>query len=434
MVRSPSIVIVSLLGIGLLLGLANHPAWAQFADVQEGAAPAEDAADQSSAVPLLSADDLRALVSPVALYPDELLAIVLPAATNPLQVVEAQRFLDKQKPDPNLQPDAEWDPAVLALLNYPEVVKLMNDDLDWTQELGNAVMDQQKDVLDAIQAARDSASEAGYLQSNDQQTVVNEGDNIVIESAQPEVVYVPTYDPAPIVNNTYVNYPPPAYSDPYPPYYAPAATFFAGAFVGAAFAYGFDWDNDDIDIDNDINISEGDINIGSGNEIDRTNIDRSQVENRFNGDRKANADGKMKWSPEKARQKSTAPRKAQAANRPTQANIAKQLGSGGAGTNKANASGQQRVKANKATKQQSQRGNASLSNTKQPKQQLRNNATQKQQMQRQKQQPQKQMQSRQMKQSQGGAFKPQPNRQAKAQSSRGSKSLKSANQPRPKRR
>ena len=432
MVRYPSIVVASLLG--LLLGLANHPALAQFADAQEGAAPPADAAEQTSAVPLLSADELRALVAPVALYPDELLAIVLPAATNPLQVVEAQRFLDKQKADPNLQPDTEWDPAVLALLNYPEVVKLMNDDLDWTQELGNAVMDQQKEVLDAIQAARDSASDAGYLQSNDQQTVVNEGDNIVIESAQPEVVYVPTYDPAPIVNNTYVNYPPPVYSDPYPPYYAPAATFFAGAFVGAAFAYGFDWDNDDIDIDNDINISEGDINIGSGNEIDRTNVDRSQVENRFNGDRKANADGKMKWSPEKARQKSTAPRKAQAANRPTQANIAKQLGSGGAGTNKANVSGQQRVKANKATKQQSQRGNASLANTKQPKQQLRNNATQKQQMQRQKQQPQKQMQQRQMKQSQGGAFKTQPNRQAKAQSNRGSKSLKSANQPRPKRR
>lgn len=355
MVRCPSVVIAVLLGIGLLLGLAHHPAQAQFADVQEGAAPTGDAAEESSAVPLLSADELLALVAPVALYPDELLAVVLPAATNPLQVVEAQRFLDKQKADPNLQPDAEWDPAVLALLNYPEVVKQMNDDLDWTQQLGNAVMDQQKDVLDAIQSARGSATDAGYLQSNDQQTVVNEGDNIVIESAQPDVVYVPTYDPAPIVNNTYVNYSPPVYSNPYPPYYAPAATFFAGAFVGAAFAYGFDWDNDDIDIDNDIDISRGDVNINSGNTIDRTNIDKTKIENRFNGDRKANADGKMKWSPEKARQKSTAPRKAQAANRPTQANIAKQLGSGGAGTNKANLSGQQRVKANKAVKQQSQR-------------------------------------------------------------------------------
>jgi hypothetical protein len=432
MVRCPGIVTAGLLGIGLLMAQAARPALAQFADVQGGAAPAEDAAEASSTVPMLSADELRALVAPVALYPDELLAIVLPAATNPLQVVEAQRFLDKQKADPSLQPDAEWDPAVLALLNYPEVVKQMNDDLDWIQQLGNAVMDQQKDVLDAIQAARGSASEAGYLQSNDQQTVVNEGDNIVIESAQPDVVYVPTYDPAPIVNNTYVNYPPPVYSDPYPPYYAPAATFFAGAFVGAAFAYGFDWDNDDIDIDNDIDVSRGDVNIGSGNTIDRTNIDKTKIENRFNGDRKANADGKMKWSPEKARAKSTAPRKTHAANRPTQANIAKQLGSG---TSKANLSGQQRVKANKATKQQSQRGNASLGNTKQPKQQLRSNAAQKQQMQqRRAQQPQKQMQQRQLKQKQGGAFQMQPNRQAKAQSNRGSRSLKSAKQPRPKRR
>jgi len=294
MVRGAGIVIAGLVGIGLLFGPSHRPALAQFADVQEGAAPAGDTAGQGSAAPLLSADDLRALVAPVALYPDELLAIVLPAATNPLQVVEAQRFLDKQKADPSLQPDAEWDPAVLALLNYPEVVKQMNDDLDWTQQLGNAVMDQQKDVLDAIQAARSSASDAGYLQSNDQQTVVNEGDNIVIESAQPDVVYVPSYDPAPIVNNTYVNYPPPVYSEPYPYYYAPAATFFAGAFVGAAFAYGFDWDNDDIDIDNDINISEGDINIGSGN----TNIDKSKLENRFSGERKAAADGTWRLAKE----------------------------------------------------------------------------------------------------------------------------------------
>ena len=84
MVRCPSIVIASLLGIGLLLGQSDRPALAQFADVQEGAAAPEDATDQSSGVPLLSTDELRALVAPVALYPDELLAIVLPAATNPL--------------------------------------------------------------------------------------------------------------------------------------------------------------------------------------------------------------------------------------------------------------------------------------------------------------------------------------------------------------
>ena len=83
------------------------------------------------------------------------------------------------------------------------------------------------------------------------------------------------YDPAPVVNNNYTSYPPPYYSDPYPPYWAPAATFFTGMFVGAAFSYGFDWNNGDIDIDNDIDISRGDVNIGSGNNsIDRTNIDQ----------------------------------------------------------------------------------------------------------------------------------------------------------------
>ncbi|HEX6118020.1 MAG TPA: DUF3300 domain-containing protein, partial [Dongiaceae bacterium] len=276
---------------------------AQFADVQGDAATVapDDDSEAQAAVPALSADDLRALVAPVALYPDELLAIVLPASTNPLQVVQAARFLEKQKADPNLKPDPNWDPAIIALLNYPQVIKQLNDDLDWTEQLGNAVMDQQEDVLNAIQAARADASSAGYLKSNDQQVVVNDNDNITIESTQPDVVYVPTYDPQTVVTNNYVNYPPPVYSEPYPAYYAPGATFFAGAIVGATFAYAFDWDDDDIDIDccdggdinNDINIDRGDVNIGSGN----VNVDKTKIQERFNGDRtKAGSDGKMKWS------------------------------------------------------------------------------------------------------------------------------------------
>ena len=96
-------------------------------------------------------EELRKLVAPIALYPDELLAVVLPASTNPLQIVQAQRYLDKRKADQKLQPDANWDPSVLALLNYPEVVSKMNDDLQWTEDLGNAVIDQQKDIMDMIQ-------------------------------------------------------------------------------------------------------------------------------------------------------------------------------------------------------------------------------------------------------------------------------------------
>jgi hypothetical protein len=430
MARHPQIAIAGFLILGFLLARGALPAAAQFADAPEDVPTTAAAPSQASGTPLLSADDLRALVAPVALYPDELLAVVLPAATNPLQVVEAQRLLAKKNSDPSLQPDADWDPAIIALLNYPQVVQQLNDDLGWTQDLGNAVMDQQKDVLDAIQAARSAASDAGYLQSNDQQTVVNNNENIVIESKEPNVVYVPTYDPAPIVNNTYVNYPPPVYSPPYPSYYAPAATFFAGAFVGAAFAYGFDWDNDDIDIDNDIDLSRGDVNIGSGN----TNIDRSKLENRFNGETKPGAKGNMKWSPAKARQKSTTPRRTaqgrtqgrtQAAARPTSANIASQLGGG---TGKARANQPARVKPSRSVQQQSSRGNASLAGTRQSKQQLQKSAARKQQMQRRQQQqrPQRQVQSRQLKQSRGGggAFGQMPPfGTAKAQSSRGDRSL-----------
>ena len=144
-----------------LLALTGHDAEAQFADAtpSEATASGDAAGDQSST--LLTAEELNAVVAPVALYPDELLAIVLPASTNPIQVVEAQRFLDQRAKDPNLQPDQEWDPSVLALINYPEVVKKMSDDISWCQDLGNAVLDQQDDVLAAIQAARGSASDAG---------------------------------------------------------------------------------------------------------------------------------------------------------------------------------------------------------------------------------------------------------------------------------
>jgi hypothetical protein len=218
-------------------------------------------------------------------------------------------------------------PSVLALINYPEVVKMLSDDVSWCQDLGNAVLDQQDDVLKAIQAARGSASDAGYLQSNDQVTVVNEGDNITVESSDPEVIYVPQYDPAPVVNNNYTSYPPPYYSDPYPPYWAPAATFFTGMVVGAAFSYGFDWDNGDIDIDNDINIdnSRGDVNVDRG---DRTNIDKTKAQD-ANGERKAGSTDKMGNGPaRRPARHHPPPGRHRPPSGPDSANIQKQLGQG----------------------------------------------------------------------------------------------------------
>jgi hypothetical protein len=413
-------VVALLLG---LLALTIQDAEAQFADATSSEATASGDAAGGQSSTLLTAEELNALVAPVALYPDELLAIVLPASTNPIQVIEAQRFLDQRAKDANLQPNEEWDPSVLALINYPEALKKLSDDISWCQDLGNAVLDQQDDVLNAIQAARGSASDAGYLQSNDQVTVINEGDNITVESKDPEVIYVPQYDPAPVVYNNYTNYPPPYYSDPYPPYWAPAATFFTGMFVGAAFSYGFDWDNGDIDIDNDINIdnSRGDVNVDRG---DRTNIgsgNRGDRENRFNGERKAGSTDKMKWSGQKARQKSSATRRTPDAKRPNSANIQRQLGQGGSGQ----LQGNQKLKNNKAARNQSSRGNQSLKQNNKSTQQLRQNNANKQQM-RNQQQRQKQPQQRQARPNSnkgGGAFAGQGNQRVKQQSARGNKSM-----------
>ena len=295
------------------------------------AAQAQDTSEQEAAAisgeQLLTPEELRVVVAPIAFYPDEILAIVLPASTTGLQLVQAQRFLDKHKTDTSLQPDKDWDPSVIALINYPDVVERLNADLDWTQRLGDAVLDQQGDVMDAIQQARNEAVAAGYLKSDDKQVIVQEKETVVIQPADPEVIYVPTYDPEVVVQQTYATYPPPAYYDPYPPYYAPAATFFAGAITGAAFAYAFDWNDNDIDIGDwgggDVDINTGDINIGNEINADKFNGDRTRVDG---GD-------KVKWNGDKQR------KKRDAATGKRRGEGAQPLGQGGAANNKARGTG-----------------------------------------------------------------------------------------------
>lgn len=112
---------------GLLVGMSAGQVLAQ-------------ATPTPGAVSVRPAEDLTGLVAPIALYPDDLVSIILPAATNPLQIVQADRFLDKRKADPKAPLDERWDDAVKALLNYPDVVKKMSADLDWTAALGEAVV------------------------------------------------------------------------------------------------------------------------------------------------------------------------------------------------------------------------------------------------------------------------------------------------------
>src|SRR5262245_6902384 len=287
-----------------LLALAAVSVGATTAFAQDETA----ATDETAAVPatVLSPDEIRKLVAPVALYPDDLLALVLPASTNPLQIVQAQRFLEKQATDKNLKPDENWDPSVLALLNYPEVIAKMNDDLDWTENLGNAVIDQQSDVMGMIQQIRTEAQAGGYLKSDDKQVVVQEKETIIIQSASPDVIYVPSYNPQVVYVQDYHSYPPPYYSPPYPYYYSPGAAFFTGMFVGAAFSYGFDWGDNDININNNFNRNT---NINTGDIGNRDRVDHRSGD-RFNADnRRVNGGDKMTWNGNKAREKQNANRK-----------------------------------------------------------------------------------------------------------------------------
>jgi hypothetical protein len=188
---------------------------------------------QQQAQPL-PADQLNQLVAPIALYPDALVAQILAAATYPTQVVEADRWRESQGNAPadqiaNAANAQQWDPSVKALTAFPSVLSQMDRNLQWTTDLGNAYYNQPQDVMDAVQQMRQRAQQAGKLQSSPQLAVSDDGGDIAIAPANPEVVYVPAYNP-------WVVYGPPVVAWPgY--YYAPPPGLFIG--VGFGFGIGF---------------------------------------------------------------------------------------------------------------------------------------------------------------------------------------------------
>src|SRR5690349_14874139 len=156
-------------------------------------------------IPVLSPNELDSLVAPIALYPDPLISQILVASTFPLEVVEAYQWLQRNPGlnGPALTQAAEaqnWDPSIQALIMFPDVLRRLNEDVTWTTNLGNAFMNQQADVMSAIQRMRQSAEQSGRLVSTPQQQVINttnDGQQVVeIVPANPEVIYVPAYDPA----------------------------------------------------------------------------------------------------------------------------------------------------------------------------------------------------------------------------------------------
>jgi hypothetical protein len=237
-------------------------------------------AQAQSAAPAFKPEEIEALVAPIALYPDSLLSQVLMASTYPLEIVQAARWV---KANPNVKNEAAvkavenetWDVSVKSLVAFPQVLEPMSEKLDWTQKLGDAFLADQKSVLDAVQRLRQQAEKTGNLQSTEQQKVIVEQAApqqtvIKIEPANPQVIYVPAYNPT-IVYGAWM-YPayPPFYWPP-PPLYYPGGALVRGfawgvgvAAAGAMFG-GCNWGRGDVNI-----------NVNRATNIDR-NFNRTNV-------------------------------------------------------------------------------------------------------------------------------------------------------------
>lgn len=249
------------------------------------ALPSPQAGQPGQEAPKLSNDELDSLVAPIALYPDQLLAQMLAASTYPLEVVQLQQWSLKHKDlkDKALADAVEkekWDASVQAMAAVPDAVKQLAENIKWTTDLGNAFLAQQADVMDAVQRMRTKAQGAGTLKSTEQQKVetkvVESKTVVVIEPTNPQVVYVPSYNPV-------VVYGPPVY--PYPPiYYPPAGAYVAtaaisfgvgmamGAAWGGGWGWGCGWGGNNITINNNNNFISNSNRVNQYNGGNRNNI------------------------------------------------------------------------------------------------------------------------------------------------------------------
>jgi uncharacterized membrane protein YgcG len=240
------------LACGLILATAPQSLSA-FQDAQssqdtQGVQPGQ-ATDQSGAPaqPTYTTQtpaQLQQLVAPIALYPDSLVAQVLAASTFPAQIVEADRWVQDHS---DLKGDAlaqavdqeSWDPSVKALTAFPSVLGNMDKNLSWTSSLGDAYYNQQQDVMDAVQVMRQKAQTSGNLKSTDQQTVQTQGSSIVIQPANPEIVYVPAYNPWLVYGGPISPWP---YWYNYPGiWWGGPSLYFGGIGFGIGFYGGYGW-------------------------------------------------------------------------------------------------------------------------------------------------------------------------------------------------
>jgi len=244
--------------VSLALLFATWPG-SLAADQGAQAAPSEQATQQAppsngQAPPYTqqTPEQLQQLVAPIALYPDSLVAQILAASTYPEEVVEADRWVQAH---PDLKGEAlaqavdqqPWDPSVKALTAFPSVLGNMDKNLSWTSSLGDAYYNQQQDVMDAVQVMRQRAQAAGDLKTTPQQVVTTQGSTIVIEPANPDVVYVPAYDPWIVYGEPlppwpgWYDYPGIWYGGPYLSFGIGFGVGFFGGFGWGWGHWGFDW-------------------------------------------------------------------------------------------------------------------------------------------------------------------------------------------------
>lgn len=268
---------------------AEVPAQGATPAPAQGAAPAQPTSSapaqarlpaESKAGAAFSAEQLEQIVAPIALHPDSLLTMIMMAATYPLEIVEASRWVQKNTSLNGAALESalkqqDWDPSVKSLCSFPTVLKQMNDNLDWTQDLGDAFLGQQKELLDTVQKMRRKALEAGNLKTTEQQKVTEDDKVIVIESTKTEVVYVPTYPPTAVYGSSWyypTYYYPPMY---YPPPPGRALFIFS---VGVAWGSGHwghcDWHGGDVNI-----------NVNNFNQFNKNTSARPEQLNRSGGDK-----------------------------------------------------------------------------------------------------------------------------------------------------
>jgi hypothetical protein len=226
------------LSVVLVFATLPQNVWAQ----DQAPAPAQAAADQSAPAPAppytqQTPEELQRLVAPIALYPDSLVAQILAASTFPEQVVEADRFVQAH-PDlkgtdlGNAVDQQPWDPSVKALTAFPSVLGNMDKNLSWTSSLGDAYYNQQAEVMDAVQVMRRKAEAAGNLKSTPQQTVTEQDSDIEIAPADPDVVYVPAYDPWLVYGYPIVAW---------PGWYPYPGIWFGGPYLSFGIGFGIGW-------------------------------------------------------------------------------------------------------------------------------------------------------------------------------------------------